>query len=143
MTDVDDTPGDPDPHEDGLPEKCDRCGKAHPQCITKPGPGDYIAWCGGCGALYTGSEWLAPQEHPPNTLDEIVAELEQLDRFIENIDEWIYKMGRRNWVYLEPKVRAANESALQIAMHLHDLGVEDGRLKRWVDKGVFAEKVDD
>lgn len=76
------------------------------------------------------------------SLDDIVAELAQLDDTISKLDTWIYTHGRSHWRELEPQVRDANESILQIAMHLHDLGVPEEQLKRWADRGVFDEKVE-
>jgi len=78
----------------------------------------------------------------PATLEDIAAELAQLDGIIAKLDEWVYTHGRSHWRQLEPQVREANESILQIAMHLRDLGIPEDRLKRWADKGVFEERVE-
>jgi hypothetical protein len=75
-------------------------------------------------------------------LENIAAELAQLDDVITKLDEWVYTHGRSHWRQLEPQVRDVNESILQIAMHLHDLGTSEDLLKRWAEKGVFDEKVE-
>lgn len=75
-------------------------------------------------------------------LKQIASELSQIHESILELDRWVYKNGpRRAWIDFEPKVRAAQESVLQVAMYLHDLGVQDKYLERWVDEGVFGEKL--
>lgn len=77
-------------------------------------------------------------------LAHIAAELSQVYECILDLDRWVYKNGTsRAWIDFEPKAHAAQESILQIAIYLHDLGIEDKYLERWTDEGVFGEKLKD